>query len=225
MTVTTVYLIRHGETEWNLNGRWQGHADVPLNAVGEHQAGLIARRLAAEGVVFDALYSSDLARAHQTARAISAALGVEVHLDRQLREIDLGTWSGLTYEEIRTTHPEEMALLAQGHDLPRGGGESIGAMGQRVVTALEALVARHPGATLGVVSHGGCIRMLLSHAEGYYGDGFKRFPHIGNTSLSIVQITQENWIPLLINDMAHLEATHDPALVSTPPDDAERPAL
>jgi probable phosphoglycerate mutase len=222
---TTVYLIRHGETDWNLAGRWQGHADVPLNEVGYRQARIVARRLAREAVQFDAIYSSDLARAFQTAWEIGAAVKIPVQLLPNLREIDLGTWSGLTYDEIKVTHPTEIALLEQGQDIPRGGGESLSALRKRVVEAVEAIANHHGGGTLGLVTHGGCIRMLLAHAESFQGDGFKRFPHIGNTSISILRISPAGWEILLTNDMSHLEEEHQPDLVSAPPDDAERPAL
>lgn len=222
---TTVYLIRHGETDWNLAGRWQGHADVPLNELGHRQAKLVAQRLVAEAAQFDAIYSSDLARAYQTAWEIGAAVKVAVQLLPNLREIDLGTWSGLTYDEIKASHPTEIALLEHGQDIPRGGGESLSALGKRVVEAVDAITKLHVGNTIALVTHGGCIRMLLAHAVSFQGDGFQRFPHIGNTSISVLRIGPTGWETLQVNDMAHLEATHEPGLISAPPDDAERPAL
>ncbi len=220
---TTLYLIRHGETDWNLTGRWQGHTDVPLNAVGWRQAQLLGQRLAREGPRFDALYSSDLARASQTAHAVSAALGAAVRLTSGLREIDLGTWSGHTSAELQALYPDDFARIAAGEDIPRGGGESIRAMRQRVVTAVERIIAEHPGATIAVVTHGGCIRALLSHAVSLDGNEFQHFPHIGNTSISVVRIGARGWETIVVNDMAHLEATHDPEMISAPPDDAEQP--
>lgn len=220
---TTVYLIRHGETDWNMEGRWQGHADVPLNELGRRQAALLARRLQAEGARFDAIYSSDLARAYQTAWEVGAAVRVAVQLLPSLREIDLGSWSGLKYDEIRERFPAEVELLRQGQDLPRGGGETMAAMTRRVVEAVDAIAAHHDGETLALVTHGGCIRGLLSHAENYRGDGFKRFPHIGNTSISVVSVDRGRWQVLSVNDMAHVEGQPEPELVSAPPDDAEPP--
>ncbi len=221
--ITTVYLIRHGETDWNLTGRWQGHADVPLNAVGLRQARLLGQRLAQEQVRFDAIYSSDLTRAYQTAWELGAAVRVAVQLVPNLREIDLGVWSGHTSAELQARFPEEFALVAAGQDIPRGGGETIRAMRHRVVEAVEALVAQHRGETLGIVTHGGCIRALLSHAVRLDGEEFRHFPHIGNTSISVVRVGHAGWETVLVNDMAHLEVTHDPELVSAPPDDAEQP--
>lgn len=222
---STIYLIRHGETDWNLNGRWQGHADVPLNPLGWRQAQLVARRFLNEQLPVDALYSSDLDRAYQTARAIGEAVQLEVQPLQELREIDVGRWSGLTYEEIRVRYPEEIALIEQGHDIPRGGGESLGALRRRVVAAVESLVGRHPHATLALVTHGGCIRMLLAHADNRTDLDQHGYLHIGNTSISTLQISGAGWRTIQANDMRHLEGQRDPELASTPPDDAELPAL
>jgi broad specificity phosphatase PhoE len=222
---STIYLIRHGETDWNLNGRWQGHADVPLNPLGLRQAQLVARRFLSEQLPVDALYSSDLDRAYRTARAIGEAVQLEVQPLPELREIDVGRWSGLTYEEIRVHYPDEIAMIEQGHDIPRGGGESLTLLRRRVVAAIESLVARHPQATLAIVTHGGCIRMLLAHADDRSDLDHHGYLHIGNTSISTLQIGRAGWRTIQTNDMRHLEEQHDPELASTPPDDAELPAL
>jgi probable phosphoglycerate mutase len=222
---STIYLIRHGETDWNMAGRWQGHADVPLNDVGLRQASLLAERFQADGTRFDAIYSSDLARAYQTAWELGAAVRVPVQLYPPLREIDLGVWSGLTYDEIRERFPVEAKLLEQGQDVPRGGAETLAALQRRVVAAVEAIIAHRDGETIALVTHGGCVRMLLAHAVSFQGDGFKRFPHIGNTSISVIRCAPNRWETVTINDMAHLEALNDPQLASSPPDDAEQPAL
>jgi probable phosphoglycerate mutase len=92
-----------------------------------------------------------------------------------------------------------------------------------VVEAVDAIAAHHDGETLALVTHGGCIRGLLSHAENYSGDGFERFPHIGNTSISLISIDNGHWRSISVNDMAHLESQPEPELVSAPPDDAEPP--
>ncbi len=221
--MTTVYLIRHGETDWNLQKRWQGHTDIPLNEIGYRQARLLAQRLVHEGVTFSAIYSSDLARAYQTAWEIGAALRVPVQLLPALRELDVGSWSGLTNEEIRDRFADEWEQIAQGQDLPRGGGETIARFRQRVVMAVEAMVAQHRGHTLAFVTHGGCIRALLARAENFHGSIFGHYRGIGNTSVTILEIGYKHWQVKLVNDMSHLEVTHETELVSTPPDDAELP--
>lgn len=221
---TTLYLIRHGETDWNLNGRWQGHVDVPLNSVGYKQAGLLAQRLRAEGVHIDVIYSSDLARAYQTAWALSEAVGKPVELLPALREIDLGTWGGLTRDEIRERYPVEFALLEQGQDIPRGGAENLAMLRKRVVEVTEALIGQHSGETLALVTHGGPIRMLLAHAADEPDANRMPFHHIGNTSISVVQRNPDGWEIVRVNDMQHLQGQEQaPDLMSTPPDDAEQP--
>ncbi len=220
---TTVYLIRHGETDWNVSGRWQGHADVPLNDIGRKQAELLAQRLQNEGVVFHSIYSSDLARAYQTAWQLGAAVKVPVQLLPALREIDLGYWSGLTRDEVRAQYPVEYALLEQGQDIPRGGAETLSALRKRVVEAVSAIIAQHVGRTLAMVSHGGPVRMLLAHAA-QNGAKSEEFHHIGNTSISIIRCNGDQWELLSYNDMHHLaDIRQAPDLMSAPPDDAEQP--
>ncbi len=222
--LTTVYLIRHGETEWNVTGRWQGHTDVPLNDIGRTQASLLAQHLSTAGARFDVIYSSDLTRAYQTAWEIGAAVRVPVQLLPPLREIDLGSWSGLTRDEIRSRYPVEFELLERGQDIPRGGAETLSALRNRVVTAIEALVARHSGETMALVSHGGVIRMMLAHVYGFDSTRWKELPHIANTSITILQHHNGAWQIALLNDTRHLEQAVDmPDLISIPPDDAARP--
>ena len=138
---TTLYLIRHGETDWNLDGRWQGHTDIPLNSIGRKQAKILAQRLHGEGTRFDVIYSSDLTRAYQTAWEIGAAIKVAVQLLPPLREIDMGCWSGLTRDEIKSRYPMEYRLLELDHDIPRGGGENLAAFPSGVSGVFEAVSA------------------------------------------------------------------------------------
>jgi probable phosphoglycerate mutase len=223
---TTFYLIRHGETDWNLNGVWQGHADVPLNHVGLTQAGRLAARLRAEEVRFAAIYSSDLQRAWQTAAAIGAALGIAPRAVPSLREIDVGRWSGRTNAEIRAEDAEAYERIRSGEDLARGGGERFLDLYSRVVGMAERLAAEHAGARLALVTHGGVVRALLLHAA---RDKVGLHPHpqrvhIGNTSITVLACDGGGWAIERTNDMAHLEASPQaPDMMSAPPDDAERP--
>lgn len=223
---TTLYLIRHGETEWNLNGRWQGHADVPLNDKGLRQARLLAERLLNEGVQFDAIYSSDLTRAYQTAWEVGALLKTAVQLLPALRELDMGNWSGLTRDEIRAQYPKHYGRLEQGEDVPRGvSGETLNGMNKRVVEVIEAMAMRHPDETLAMVSHGGPIRAILQYLikKNVKAEMPKR--HIGNTSITILRYRFYRWQIDSINDTSHLEGPQlEPELLSAPPDDAEQPA-
>jgi broad specificity phosphatase PhoE len=161
--VTTVYLARHGQSDWNAAGRWQGHADRPLTALGLRQAAELAEELA--GVALDAVYSSDLRRARETAEAVAAPRGQTVVLLTQLREVDVGSWSGLTRAEAKERFPQAFRRWAdggQGWD----DGETYEHMAERVVEAVRDLAEGHAGGTLLVVSHGGPIRALHAVALG-----------------------------------------------------------
>jgi broad specificity phosphatase PhoE len=152
--VTTILLARHGETEWNREGRFQGWADPPLNAAGRAQARELAERL--RETPFDAVYSSDLRRAHETAEIVAAPHDVPVITDPGLREIDVGSWSGLTRGEIDERFPG-----AEHHD-----GESREDHLARVLAAAERIARAHVGERILIVSHGGSLRALRRHAIG-----------------------------------------------------------
>ena len=147
-------LCRHGETDWNRDRRLQGQTDVPLNDAGRAQAAALARELAAEPI--DAVYSSDLARAYETARAVAEPHGLAVTPLPALRERSFGTWEGLTDAEILERFPE-----ARGR--PWGDAETREQLTERVLAAVRGLAERHPGGRVVVVAHGGPINALLRH--------------------------------------------------------------
>jgi broad specificity phosphatase PhoE len=142
--VTELLIARHGETDWNRERRWQGHADPPLNELGRAQAAELAGALARERL--EAIYSSDLRRACETAEIVGAQLGVPVTSDPALREIDVGTWSGLTREEL------------EGREWD---GEAPEAHGARVLAAVRRIVRQHPEGRVLVVTHGGSLRRVF----------------------------------------------------------------
>jgi probable phosphoglycerate mutase len=155
--VTTLLLVRHGETDWNAERRWQGHTDVPLNARGREQAHALASDLADEPP--HAIYTSDLSRARETAEIVGDALGLPVVADPDLREIDVGSREGLTAEEVGE-RPWD--------------GESHEAHGVRVLRAVQRIAERHPGRRVLVVAHGGCLRRVQEHMgaeiDGWFGN-------------------------------------------------------
>jgi probable phosphoglycerate mutase len=161
--VTTILLARHGETDWNSERRWQGHADQPLNEVGRAQALELADTLA--GRAIDVVYSSDLVRAHETALIVADRLGLPVEVDAELREVDVGDWSGRVHTELEDLDPEGYRRWQEGGK-GWSGGESYEEMGERVVAAVLRLAARHPGQTVLVVTHGGSIRACRATAAG-----------------------------------------------------------
>jgi probable phosphoglycerate mutase len=155
---TWILLARHGETDWNRTGRFQGHADPGLNPSGRQQSAALAEQLAALPA-FDVLYSSDLGRARETAEIVGSRLGLEVVTRDALREIDVGSWSGLTREEIQARFPEGWAAWRDGR-IDGHDGESPEQFSARVVAATLELGARHAGARLLVITHGGVVRSL-----------------------------------------------------------------
>jgi broad specificity phosphatase PhoE len=155
-----ILLVRHGQSEWNADGRWQGQADPPLSELGEQQAVAAARALG--GV--DAVYASDLQRAHHTAQLVAAQLGTDVAVEPRLRERHAGDWEGRTRAEIEEGWP---GYLETGRR--PDGYEPDDSVLERVLAVLDAIGAAHDGDVL-VVTHGGVVRVverhLGSHAEG-----------------------------------------------------------
>jgi broad specificity phosphatase PhoE len=161
--MTTVYLARHGESDWNVERRWQGHADRPLTERGREQAARLAARLA--DVELDAIYASDLRRAWETAEAVARSRGIEVVRLPELREVDVGSWCGLTRDECAELYPDAFARWQAGGS-GWNKGESYEDMGERIVAAIRRLAVEHAGGTILVVSHGGPIRAVHAHALG-----------------------------------------------------------
>jgi broad specificity phosphatase PhoE len=153
--VTRILLVRHGETDWNLTRRLQGHSDRPLNETGREQARSLAAELAEEEL--EAVYSSDLSRAQETAHIVAEARGLDVTALPELRERHFGSWEGLTDDEIHERFPEEVA------DGVLGDGESRDELDRRILAALSGISEEHPGGTVLVVSHGGPLRAVLRH--------------------------------------------------------------
>jgi broad specificity phosphatase PhoE len=148
--VTALLLVRHGETDWNADGRLQGHTDRPLSDYGRRQARVLAAEL--EGEELQAIYSSDLARARETAEIVGERLGLPVVLDPDLREKDWGTWEGLTAVE---------------RDRVEFVGEPTEAHQERILGALRRISERHPGeGRVLVVTHGGSMRRVQAAAMG-----------------------------------------------------------
>lgn len=161
--MTTLYLARHGQSDWNAETRWQGHADRPLTELGRRQAGQLADRLA--DVPLAAVYSSDLERARATAEAVAGPRGLAVVPLADLREIDVGSWSGLTRPEAEERFPAAYLRWAEGGQ-GWDDGETYEQMTDRVVRAVVGIGARHPGESVLVVAHGGPIRALHATALG-----------------------------------------------------------
>ena len=157
--MTTILLARHGETDWNRDGRFQGHADPPLNESGRKQAEGLAETL--QGERPDAVYASDLRRAYETAEIVGERLGLPVARETALREIDVGTWQGLTQAQI---------------DGREWDGETYEQHRERVLGGLRQIGERHPRGRVVVVAHGGCLRRIQ---EVVLGQGLPVIEHCG----------------------------------------------
>ncbi len=163
MQVTRIIAVRHGETAWNRDTRIQGHTDIALNATGQWQARQLARALAQEPLA--AIYSSDLQRAQATAQAVAEATGAPLHLDAGLRERGFGAFEGRSFAEIEAQLPEQARRWRQREpDYAPEGGETLLQLRARVHAATEGIAARHPGALLLLVAHGGVLDVLYRAA-------------------------------------------------------------
>jgi broad specificity phosphatase PhoE len=163
--MTTFWLVRHGQTDWNVESRWQGHADPPLNSLGIKQTRILAEGLA--NVHFDAIFSSDLDRAYETACAVGDRQGGKVQIEARLREINLGEWEGLTSEEIRRRYPAEWQDRQLNPLEARApGGESLLEMAERVIPAITDIARMHPNDLVLIVSHGLALAAVICHAQG-----------------------------------------------------------
>jgi len=204
--VTTRFIIvRHGETDWNVASRIQGHSDSPLTAAGLAQARRIARRLASER--FEALVSSDLGRALATARIIAGHTGHAIVTEPGLRERNFGRGEGLTYGELDHEYPDVFSRVRETDpDFVIPGGESRRQLYERVRATFEALARAHAGRRIAVVSHGGVLASLY---RVIHGIGIAA-PHpipIVNASFNAVAFDGARWHVECWGDTAHLGET------------------
>jgi broad specificity phosphatase PhoE len=198
-----LYLLRHGETEWNAENRICGRTDAPLSAAGRRQALRLAARL--KPIAFEALYSSPLARASATAHLIAPAVGLEPILSESLVELDYGEWEGKNWEEISRHYSETLrAWEADPAELAPPGGETGLAAQQRAVAFLDLLATRHTEGPVLVVFHKTVCRLAICHVLGIAPSEYRRRLVLDNASLSIIQSQPDGWQLLTYNDTAHL---------------------
>lgn len=209
-------LVRHGESEWNALGRLQGQADPPLSKLGRRQAAHVASRLVDEGV--EAIVSSDLVRAAETAGALASGVGLEVERREDLREVDLGSWTGASRDQLQAEVPELWRRWrVEGVEGWEGGEKYADAM-LRIGAAVASIAAEHEGTTVVAVSHGGSIRLATCHLLGMPADQLGRIMSIGNASITEFLVEPDGTGRLVrLNDNAHLlEVTAADDLEPTP---------
>ncbi len=210
---TQVLFIRHGETPWNRVKRIQGHIDIPLAETGVEQAQRLAARLvreARDGVRLDAIYSSDLQRAQQTARPAASALGIVPQLDERLRERAYGIFQGHDSDEIAQRYPDDYARWqTRDPGFAPPGGESVRVLYHRIVHAVAAIVAMHPGGRIACVTHGGVLDCVYRHAHRLPLDAPRSYPLL-NTSINTVEFGDDGVATVLEwADVAHLSGASD----------------
>jgi broad specificity phosphatase PhoE len=195
----SITFVRHGQSVANQAQRWQGQGDSPLSELGRRQAELLGRRLAGRG--FTRIFSSDLTRAADTARAV----GQPFEIEPTLREFDVGRWEGLTREEVAERFPDEIERLKQGEDVALGGGESYADFAARIDGALTALRARlAPGDDALVVCHGGVIATVLGGVLGLRKTRSWSLARVANTSVTALSFVSGGCRLNVFNDTLHL---------------------
>lgn len=197
---TSILLVRHGQTEWNAAGRWQGSADIPLNTRGIEQAAALGQRLANWPLA--AIYSSPLSRAAATARAVAQHHALDVRLEAAWREKSAGDCEGMTHAEIAEKYPAVNLSFGQ---FIAPNGETYDQLRARIIPAFRQLEAAHAEETVLVVSHGGTIASLIAHVLDMPHRESWRFVGGYNTGLSRIERTKRGWRLTRLNDTAHLE--------------------
>ena len=202
--MTKLLLVRHGRTAWNAAGRIQGQLDIALDELGGQQARQVAERV--QSFHLDAIYTSPLQRARETAEAIGTRLNLPVTGDDRLMEYQFGVVSGLTWEELVAQHPElAKRWVDDAWTVPIAGSEGRVNFAARVKAVMDDLIARHPDQHVAVVAHGGTFNVYLAKMLGL--DLKRRHPfHFGNTSLSSVEVKNGVFSVHFLNDTCHLSA-------------------
>ena len=209
MEATRIIAVRHGETAWNVDARIQGQLDIQLNDTGRWQARRVGRALASEQLA--AIYSSDLGRAHETARAIAEAARIPVVAHPGLRERRFGLFEGKTFDEIHTTWPEQASCWKKRIPewQPPEGGESLLQLRERVTRTVGDLASRHCGQQIAVVAHGGVLDALYRVATGQEVNSPRTW-QLPNGAINRLLWTPEGFTLVGWSDTQHLEhAAHD----------------
>lgn len=204
--MTRLILVRHGQSEANLKNIGAGQRDYPLTELGHKQAERVADYLLAHHSI-DCIYASDLSRAISTAKPTAERLGLPIHTDRRLREIDTGDWAGLPFDVRRSQYPEECRRLREDYSHMRfPGGESIIEVYRRVVACVLQILEENEGKTVLIVAHAGALRALCAYANGFAEDEVGSSPAGGeNASIQIYELSDGAWQTVLPLTTEHLE--------------------
>lgn len=203
---TSLVLLRHGQTDWNAEGRFQGQADIPLNEVGRRQAERAGRALGRLGA--DAVWCSPLTRTRQTAEPLLRALGLEARTDERLKEIHVGTWEGLSIEDVERERPEFYEGLRAGRDMRRSEtGETASETGERCAQALREIAETHAGQRVVVVSHGVALKQGIAAFLGWPWEVSTGLGAFDNCSWAVLEQGRSGWQLVTYNANAEAMAT------------------
>lgn len=208
MTDRTFYLIRHGQTDWNVVYRWQGHTDIPLNENGRQQARLLGVFL--RDVPIDRAISSDSGRAYETAQLALGGRDIPIERDPDLREFNAGKFEGMTWDEIRAQYPDDVtAMNADWFNYVFPDGESRGAMQTRAVAAFKRILSDGVGEHVLIASHGMTVRGIL---HGLFPETVSHpmsLKAVENTSVSIIKQTPDGLVLYQLPATTHLTAAQE----------------
>ncbi len=204
MAKTSITVVRHGETDWNVSRQLQGRQNSKLTTNGLKQTQLTAEAL--KGIAFDALYTSDLKRALETTEIINQYHNLEIQIDKSLAERNFGVMEGLTSEELQEKYPEIYSnYLARKEDFQIPGGESLNSFMDRVKQSLENIIRVHEGRHILIITHGGVLDCIIRILFDYPLSAPRRFS-IYNASINRISVTDGEWFLEEWGDISHQKA-------------------
>jgi len=202
--MTTVYLIRHGQTDWNKEEIFRGRADVPLNDHGRDEAQALARYL--EDVNVDACFSSPLSRARETAEIVADPHSIEVNIDEGFIDVDYGEWQGSPAAKVREKYAETyQRWIERPHHIKFPGGESLSAVRKRALASLDVIRVGYPDATVFVVAHRVVTKVVLCAVLGLGNAAFWRIRQ-DNCAFNIIEYSPNGAVVRAMNDTCHMTA-------------------
>ena len=202
--MTTLILIRHGESEANRQGVFAGQINPDLQNRGLKQAELTAKYIT-DNYKVDKIYSSDLQRAYKTATCLADILGMEVTTEKNLREINAGKWEGMKFDDLVLKYEKDYNIwLSSISDAVCPEGESVRQMGERVIAALTKIAEENHGKTVVIATHGTPIRAMQSFARCASFDEIKNIPWVSNASVSVFEYNDNTWKEIMVSEDKHL---------------------
>ncbi|WP_028562681.1 histidine phosphatase family protein [Paenibacillus pinihumi] len=208
MTTTTIYLTRHGQTEWNVQHRMQGHQDSALTPLGIQQAEWLAQGM--QGTVLDAVYASPSLRAFRTAEIIRGERNIPLHAAEAFMELGLGEWEGRTSEENEVTHPDQYSYFWEDPiKFKIKDSETFEEVKLRALAKLQDIVAAHRGQSVLIVTHTVVIKVLMTHLEGRPLHKLWDLPYIHPTCLNRIDFKDGSHEIVLHGDISHYESDAD----------------